>query len=178
MSRFNPFKEVNGEYGAPMGRAGHSLNQYTGGKLFSQHCGGDGFYDRGGAYWGHSNVYAVYTKGGDFCTYVDAASKSEAIKSVQEETGIFWNIKIYDAGPDVGDRFTAVFIDRPERDRVGYKNRIEGQLIYEALAFNSYPFHPQGVGMHVNAVRGKHLGKLIDFYDLSKDAQKFIIQNI
>jgi len=43
-------------------------------KLLARHCGGDGYYDRGGAYWGHSDVHAVWTRSGDFCAYVDGVS--------------------------------------------------------------------------------------------------------
>lgn len=58
--RFNPFSTVNCKYGAPMGRHGDNPAHYNGtAKLYARHCGGDGFYDRGGAYWGHSRVYAV-----------------------------------------------------------------------------------------------------------------------
>lgn len=81
--RFNPFAKVSGRYGAPMGRHGHAPSQYESGKLYARHCGGDGSYDRGGAYWGHSRVYAVWTRGGDFCAYVEARSKDGAIRLVQ-----------------------------------------------------------------------------------------------
>jgi hypothetical protein len=82
--RFNPFSKVNCRYGAPMGRHGHSADMWDGeGKLYARHCGGDGYYDRGGAYWGHSAVYAVWTRGGDFCAYVDARSKEQAIANVR-----------------------------------------------------------------------------------------------
>lgn len=86
MPRFNPFKPVNCQFGAPMGRHGHNADMWdrTGGRLYARHCGGDGFYDRGGAYWGHSRVYAVWTRGGDFCTYVEASSVEGAIRKVEE----------------------------------------------------------------------------------------------
>lgn len=83
MPRFNPFANVNCRYGAPMGRAGHDLEQYDGrSKLYARHCGGDGYYDRGGAYWGHSRVYAVWTRGGGFHAYVEAGSCLEALQLV------------------------------------------------------------------------------------------------
>ena len=81
--RFNPFAPVNCRYGAPMGRHGHSPDQWNGkGVLRARHCGGDGYYDRGGAYWGHSRVWAVWSNGGSFCTYVNASTKVQAIKIV------------------------------------------------------------------------------------------------
>lgn len=82
--RFNPFAKVNCRYGAPMGRHGHSVDMWDGhGKLYASHCGGDGYYDRGGAYWGHSKVYAVWTRGGDFCAYVEASGTESAIAIVK-----------------------------------------------------------------------------------------------
>lgn len=85
MARFNPFKQVNCQYGAPMGRHGDAPAQYDGvSKLYARHCGGDGYYDRGGAYWGHSRVYAVWTRGGDWCAYVEESSKEMAILVVQD----------------------------------------------------------------------------------------------
>lgn len=85
MSRFNPFANVNCRYGAPMGRHGDSPSQYDGkSKLYARHCGGDGFYDRGGAYWGHSKVIAVWTRGGKFCAYIEASSDAAAIATVQQ----------------------------------------------------------------------------------------------
>ncbi len=79
MTRFNPFHNVNCRYGAPMGRHGHSADAWDGhGTLYARHCGGDGYYDRGGAYWGHSRVYAVWTRCGGFCAYVEATSTDGA----------------------------------------------------------------------------------------------------
>ena len=84
MPRFNPFRKVNGQYGAPMGRHGDAPDNYDGiSKLYARHCGGDGCYDRGGAYWGHSKVTAVWTRGGDFCAYVGAYSPEAAIAIVR-----------------------------------------------------------------------------------------------
>ena len=71
MSRFNPFARVNCRFGAPMGRGGDDPETFPQGvKLFARHCGGSGHYDRGGAYWGHSKVCAVWTRGGEFCAFV------------------------------------------------------------------------------------------------------------
>lgn len=80
MTRFNPFHNVNSRYGAPMGRRG-TLKEYDGrATLYARHCGGNGYYDRGGAYWGHPRVFAVWTRGGAFCAYVEATSRQEAIE--------------------------------------------------------------------------------------------------
>lgn len=85
MARFNPFARVNCRYGAPMGRHGDDAGTYDGSsKLYSCHGGGDGYYDRGGAYWGHSDIYAVWTRGGKWYTYVDGVSSpAAAIAKVQ-----------------------------------------------------------------------------------------------
>lgn len=84
--RFNPFKRVNSTYGAPMGRHGDASDSWDGvGKLYARHCGGDGCYDRGGAYWGHSNVCAVWTRGGEWCAYVGEHNPREAIATVRRE---------------------------------------------------------------------------------------------
>ena len=85
MARFNPFAKVSGKYGAPMGRHGDDASTYDGtSPLFARHCGGDGYYDRGGAYWGHSKVCAVWTRGGEWCAYVEAHSPESAIKLVRQ----------------------------------------------------------------------------------------------
>ena len=82
---FNPFSEVSCRYGAPMGRPSDPPAAWDGETpLFGRHCGGDGTYDRGGAYWGHSRVYAVYTEVGDFCAYVEARSPRGAVDKVKD----------------------------------------------------------------------------------------------
>lgn len=88
MARFNPFARVSGKYGAPMGRHGQAADSFDGhGRLYARHCGGDGYYDRGGAYWGHSQVCAVWTRGGAWCAYVEARNPEHAIQLVLEASG-------------------------------------------------------------------------------------------
>lgn len=85
--RFNPFAHVGNQYGAPMGRHGDDAATYDGrSRLYARHCGGDGYYDRGGAYWGHSRVWAVWTRGGAWCAYVEAGSPAEAIAQIKGPT--------------------------------------------------------------------------------------------
>lgn len=84
MARFNPFAKVNCRYGAPMGRHGNNLPYEGTGTLYARHCGGDGYYDRGGAYWGHSKVFAVWSRGGQWCAYVEASSTDEALRKARE----------------------------------------------------------------------------------------------
>lgn len=87
--RFDPFSEVSSKYGAPMGRHGHDANSWDRqGKLYARHCGGDGQYDKGGAYWGHSKVYAVWTRGGAWCAYVEAYTPTEAIAIVERASAL------------------------------------------------------------------------------------------
>ena len=84
LTRYQPFPRVKATYGAPMGRRGEPLENYDGkSPLLAQHCGGDGYYDKGGAYWGHSNVFAVYTRGGGFCAYVKATDRIQALYKVR-----------------------------------------------------------------------------------------------
>lgn len=83
MPRFNPFARVFARYGAPMGRVSRgSLDGAA--TLYARHCGGDGYYDRGGAYWGHSRVWAVWTRGGAAVRYVEASSRESAIRAARE----------------------------------------------------------------------------------------------
>ena len=70
-----------------MGRHGSDPADYHKGRLYARHCGGDGSYDRGGAYWGARldptmAVYAVWTRGGEFCAYIDARSCQDAIDRI------------------------------------------------------------------------------------------------
>lgn len=84
MARFNPFNRRDSRYGAPMGRHGDSPEAWDGrGRLYARHMGGDGFYDRGGVYWGHSRTWAVWSRGGAFCAYVEATSSAGAVATVQ-----------------------------------------------------------------------------------------------
>lgn len=76
MKQFDPFPEVSGTYGAPMGRRDdHSLR----GRLYARRQGGGGGYDRGGAYWGTpSNVWGVWDDDKNV-VYVRAWSREQAI---------------------------------------------------------------------------------------------------
>ena len=86
MSKFDPFYEVNSEFGAPMGRSGASAVCPTAGKIVARHSGGSEGYDKGGAYWGTpQNVWAVWNhgKGGETVAYVRASSRKGAISIAQ-----------------------------------------------------------------------------------------------
>ena len=86
MPRFNPFARVNARHGAPMGRHGVPPEMFMDapGKLYARHCGGDGYYDRGGAYWGHSKVCAVWSRGGGMVAYIEAYTPAVALEIVRK----------------------------------------------------------------------------------------------
>ena len=73
------------------------------------------------------------------------------------------SIRIYDNGGKSFDRYTAVFMNQPERDGC-----------FAALGMSEEPFHPQGYGMHVSAMPGRHLGRRIRLADLPADCRRFI----
>ena len=87
-NQYNPFPEVSGKYGAPMGRRGDNPSNLQGVKrLHARRQGGSDGYDKGGAYWGDpANVWAVWAHiDGEPCvTYVRAWSRQEAIDKVRE----------------------------------------------------------------------------------------------
>jgi len=43
---------------------------------------------------------------------------------------------------------------------------------------NDEPFHPMGIGQHVSAMDGKHLGEPIAFDELPADCQKLVLQDL
>jgi hypothetical protein len=71
------------------------------------------------------------------------------------------NLRIYDNGGKSFDRYTIVFLDRPEH----------GDML-ECLAMSENPFHPQGFCQHSMAMLGAHLGKRIRFDQLPTDCQR------
>lgn len=81
--QFNPFPEVSGRYGSPMGRRWDKASNLAGVKrLYARHQGGGGGYDKGGAYWGlPSNVWGVWARenGKVYCIYIRANSRDQAI---------------------------------------------------------------------------------------------------
>ena len=85
--QFNPFPHSPSPFGAKMGRwHGNAVNLQDVKHLACKHQGGDGGYDRGGAYWGYPcNVYAVWAKvdGEVICAYVRANSRDHAIIKVR-----------------------------------------------------------------------------------------------
>lgn len=82
------------------------------------------------------------------------------------------NVICYDNGGLTADRYTVIFLD--ERRRVPKTTTTPAGYMYEALAMNAEPYHPQGIGMHCEAMRGRHLGKVIPLDSLPKDCQHFV----
>lgn len=76
------------------------------------------------------------------------------------------NVRIYDNGGRTFDRYTAVYMDSPEK--------MPG--LYECLGMSANPF--EGFGMHCTASPGRHLGKRIKFEQLPPDCQKAIMQDL
>lgn len=77
-------------------------------------------------------------------------------------------IEIYDAGDDVYDRYTVVYLNEPERKKD----------MFECVGMSEHPFHPQGFGQHSTAMRGSHLGKVISFDQLPPDCQKLVRRDL
>lgn len=83
-------------------------------------------------------------------------------------------LRCYDNGGKTADRFTII----PPRWARAYANASTSDpLAWEALAANSEPFHPQGIGMHVTAHPGHHLGKRVKWSELPTDVQRFARQS-
>ena len=83
-------------------------------------------------------------------------------------------VRIYDNQGDTNDRYTVVFTGRYRRDPYD-------DYIY--LGMNGGPFHPQGFCQHggsptrIDYPTYRHLGKKIQFTDLSKDCQTATIDS-
>jgi hypothetical protein len=73
------------------------------------------------------------------------------------------NVRVYDNGGETADRYTVVYMGMPE-----------GQGSYGARGMDAHPFHPQGIGMWVSAMPGRHLGKRIRLEDLPADCQRVV----
>lgn len=78
------------------------------------------------------------------------------------------NVKIYDNGGETFDRYTAVYMQHPEKQK--------GTFACRGMSEN--PFHFQGFGQMCVAMPGKHLGKRIKFEQLPINCQKLILQDL
>jgi len=80
--------------------------------------------------------------------------------------------RIYDAGPDVFDRYAVAF--------KGYR-LIHYGMVYPYLASSDNPLDPMGFGQHGESriyLKGRGLGKRVDFDSLPNQVQQFITSNI
>jgi hypothetical protein len=77
------------------------------------------------------------------------------------------NLQICDNGGETLDRYTV--FKAYERGRINY----QGTKVFPAIGAS---FYGGGVYMHIEASKGKHLGKKIKFEDLSKDLQNILIK--
>lgn len=82
-------------------------------------------------------------------------------------------VRVYDNGGKTVDRYTVVFT-AVKHSRVDHR----GFTLYECLAMNAVPFHPQGFGQHSEAMLGAHLGKRIPFASLPEDCQKCAMRDL
>lgn len=73
-------------------------------------------------------------------------------------------VRCYDNGGSTLDRYTAIYLDQPER----------GKNVFAARGMSEFPCHPQGFGQFTAAVPGPHLGKCIAFSKLPEACQKLV----
>jgi hypothetical protein len=86
---------------------------------------------------------------------------------------------IYDNGGKSGDRYTVVYtapLWTPDYSKANLRCGLDPYLL-PARAMCEHPFSPQGIGLFVEARRGRHLGKLIYWKDLPADCQRCVIQD-
>lgn len=82
-------------------------------------------------------------------------------------------VRCYDNGGDTADRYTVVFTGH-------YKQKTGGEFLN--LGMSEDPFHPCGIGCHgssqthIDSPTYSHLGKKIQFQELSEKAQQCVIQ--
>lgn len=82
-------------------------------------------------------------------------------------------LRIYD-NPAVADRYTVIFTHAQSFYTKGW---------FPVLDMSATPFHPQGVGMHIDYNNPidkpsyKHLGKKIRFQQLPYDCQALVMQD-
>ena len=80
-------------------------------------------------------------------------------------------LRCYDNGGKTADRYTII----PPRYAKQYRLHAPG--MWEAIGANAAPFHPQGIGMHVTAAPGSHLGRRVHWRDLPADVQRLARQS-
>lgn len=92
------------------------------------------------------------------------------MKAIERRYGTV--LRIYDNGGKTCDRYTII---PPRWAGAQWRENYPGG--WQAIGSNAAPFHPQGIGMHVSATPGPHLGKRIHWGALPEDVQKFARQS-
>jgi hypothetical protein len=80
-------------------------------------------------------------------------------------------IAVHDNGGRTCDRYTVIFFDCPCGD-------VRDKPVYECLAMDEQPCHPQGFGQHSSAMPGTHLGKRIEFGSLPVACRHLVEQDL
>ena len=80
-------------------------------------------------------------------------------------------LRCFDSGGKYADRYTIV----PPRFAINYREALWGT--WYSIAASATPFHPQGIGIHVTAQVGPHLGKRVHWDTLPADVQQFARQS-
>lgn len=79
-------------------------------------------------------------------------------------------LRCYDNGGKTADRYTII----PPRWAKSY--RYPNPWHFDCIGCNKEPFHPHGIGMHVVAAPGPHLGRRVHWGELPADVQRFARQ--
>ena len=89
-------------------------------------------------------------------------------------------VACYDAGPDTGDRYTVLYgapLWTPDYAAAWDRTRNGDPRFLPARAMSAHPFHPHGIGLFVDAMRGPHLGRKIKWADLPEDCKRCVLQD-
>lgn len=76
-------------------------------------------------------------------------------------------VAIYDNRGATFDRYTVVYLDRPE-----------GRGLFACLGLSRNPRDPQGFAQHNVAHRGAHLGRRVQFDSLPDECQAVILEDL
>lgn len=79
-------------------------------------------------------------------------------------------LRCYDNGGKTADRYTVI----PPRWAKECRTSVG---LFDAIAADAQPFHPQGFGQCVTAMPGTHLGKRVHWRTLPPDVQRFARQS-
>lgn len=71
------------------------------------------------------------------------------------------------------DRYTVLFTGRNSGQRIDRN----GHRLFQCLAMNAAPFHPQGFGQHCESYGSAGNGKRIPFASLPEDCRKLVLRD-